>query len=98
VQSVTAGKRIAKALGKTRAIILRNHGLLTGGDSVAEAVGSFVLMGRVAEGHIKAKNPKPVSAEAARSAQQDLVKFGCGKVAFAALLKRYIKDPEIVNQ
>ena len=33
VQSVDAGKRIADALGRNRAIILRNHGLLTTGDS-----------------------------------------------------------------
>ena len=97
VQSVVAGRRIAAALGQNRAIILRNHGLLTGGDSVAEAVGSFVHMERVAEVHMKAKNPKPISAEAARFAKEDLVKFGIGRVAFASLLTRHIPDPEIVN-
>lgn len=98
VQSVEAGQRIAEALGNTRAIILRNHGLLTVGPSVAEAVGSFVHMERVAESHMKVNNPKPISAEAARFAQQDLVKFGSGKVAFASLLTRHIGDPEIVNE
>ncbi len=98
IQSVAAGKRIAAALGKTRAIILRNHGLLTAGDSVAEAVGSFVLMERAAEVHMKVRNPKAVSAEAARFAKQDLVKYGAGRLAFAALLKRHIRDLEIVTQ
>ena len=60
VQSVAAGRRIAEALGQNRAIILRNHGLLTAGDSVAEAVGSFVHMERIAEVHMKVKNPQPV--------------------------------------
>jgi ribulose-5-phosphate 4-epimerase/fuculose-1-phosphate aldolase len=50
VQSTDGGERIAKALGQNRAIILRNHGLLTVGDSVAESVGSFVQMERVADG------------------------------------------------
>lgn len=97
VQSLQAGQRIADALGKTRAIILRNHGLLTVGDSVAEAVGSFVLMERVAEVHMKARNPQPISADAARFAQQDLTKFGVGRNAFQWLVKRHIEDFSIVE-
>ncbi|MEZ5492878.1 MAG: class II aldolase/adducin family protein [Gammaproteobacteria bacterium] len=97
VQSVAAGRRIAAALGQNSAIILRNHGLLTGGDSVAEAVGSFVYMERVAEVHMKARNPKPIFAEAARFAKEDLIKSGAGRAAFASMLKRYIPDPGIVN-
>ncbi len=97
VQSVAGGRRIAAALGQNSAIILRNHGLLTVGDSVAEAVDRFVNMERVAEVHMKVRNPKPVSAEAARFAKEDLVKQGAGRVAFASMLRRYIPDPEIVN-
>ncbi len=96
VQSVEAGARIAKALGDNRAVILRNHGLLTVGDSPAEAVGSFVHMERVAEVHMKVADPKPISAEAARFAREDLVKYGVGRVAFAALIERHIGDPEVV--
>lgn len=92
IQSVDAGRRIADKLAQFRAIILRNHGLLTAADSVAEAVGSFVLMERVAEVHMKVTNPKPISASAARFAKQDLVKNGAGRIAFASLLKRHIKD------
>jgi ribulose-5-phosphate 4-epimerase/fuculose-1-phosphate aldolase len=98
VQSVEAGQRIADTLGKNRAVILRNHGLLTVGDSVAEAVGSFVTMERVAETHMKVRNPKPISAEAARFAKEDLITYGYGRNAFSWLLKRHIGDPEIVNQ
>jgi ribulose-5-phosphate 4-epimerase/fuculose-1-phosphate aldolase len=96
VQSVDAGKRIADALGQTRAIILRNHGLLTVGDSVAEAVGSFVQMERVAEAHLKARDAVPISAEAARFAKADLVRYGAGRVAFAAMVARHIGDPSLV--
>jgi len=98
VQSVEAGQRIANILGNNRAIILRNHGLLTVGDSVAEAVGSFVSMERVAESHMKVRNPKPISAEAARFAKEDLVSYGYGRNGFSWLVKRHIGDPEIVNQ
>jgi len=93
VQSVEAGKRIAAALGANRAIILRNHGLLTVGDSVAEAVGSFVQMERVAEAHMKARDARPISPEAARYAKSDLTRFGSGRIAFASLVARHIPDP-----
>jgi ribulose-5-phosphate 4-epimerase/fuculose-1-phosphate aldolase len=96
VQSVDAGKRIADALGSNRAIILRNHGLLTVGNSVAEAVGSFVQMERVAEAHLKARDAVPISAEAARFAKADLVRYGAGRVSFAAMVARHIGDPSVV--
>ena len=98
VQSVDAGKRIADALGRNRAIILRNHGLLTTGDSVAEAVGSFVQMERVAEAHMKVRDARPISPEAARFAKADLVRFGYGRVAFAAMVARHIGDPSVVTR
>ncbi|MDQ1401880.1 MAG: hypothetical protein QOG03_196 [Actinomycetota bacterium] len=40
------GKRIAHALGESKAIILRNHGLLTVGHSVDEAAWFFITMER----------------------------------------------------
>jgi ribulose-5-phosphate 4-epimerase/fuculose-1-phosphate aldolase len=98
VQSVEAGQRIADALGNTRAIILRNHGLLSVGDSVAEAVGSFIIMERVAESHMKVRHAKPISAEAARFTKADLVESGAGRRAFAALIQRHIGNPEIVSE
>ena len=98
VQSTEGGKRIAESLGDKRAIILRNHGLLTVGSSVAESVGSFVQMERVAEVHMKARDAKPISPEAARYAQADLVRYGPGRIAFGALVTRHIEDPEIVNR
>ena len=94
IQDVEGGKRIAAALGGNRAIILRNHGLLTVGDCVEEAVGSFVHMERVAEVHMKARNAKPISPEAARYARADLRRFGPGRIAFGALVARHVGDPE----
>lgn len=98
VQSTDAGQRIAQALGPHRAIILRNHGLLTVADSVAESVGNFVQMERVAEVHMKARDAKPISAEAARFARADLRRYGPGKIAFGALIERHIPDPSIVTR
>lgn len=46
VLDLEEGKRIAHALGGTKAVILRNHGLLTVGQSVDEAVWWFIRMER----------------------------------------------------
>ncbi|MDP8992115.1 MAG: class II aldolase/adducin family protein [Actinomycetota bacterium] len=46
VLDLEEGKRIAHALGGAKAVILRNHGLLTVGHSVDEAVWWFVTMER----------------------------------------------------
>ena len=97
MQSVEAGARIAAALGGKRAIILRNHGLLTVGERVDEAVGSFVHMERVAEAHMKARDAVPISPEAARFAQKDLVRFGAGRIGFWSLVSRHIGDPGVVD-
>jgi ribulose-5-phosphate 4-epimerase/fuculose-1-phosphate aldolase len=96
IQSLDGGRRIAEALGQKRAVILRNHGLLTAADRVDEAVGSFVHMERVAEVHMKARNAVPISDEAARFAQKDLVRFGPGRVAFHWLVARHIGDASVV--
>lgn len=97
VQSSEGGRRIARALGDKRAVILRNHGLLTVASRVDEAVGSFVHMERVAEAHMKARQAVPISAEAARFAQKDLVRHGAGRIAFHNLVARHIGDPAVVT-
>ncbi|MCV7021480.1 class II aldolase/adducin family protein [Mycolicibacterium aichiense] len=66
ISSTDGGKRIAATLGAARAAILRNHGLLTVGGSVDAAVGYFLMMERSAEVQVKARDAKPIGAEAAR--------------------------------
>jgi ribulose-5-phosphate 4-epimerase/fuculose-1-phosphate aldolase len=71
IKSTDGGKRIATAIGEARAVILRNHGLLTVGSSVDVAVGYFLLMERCAEVQVKARDAKSISAEAARLVHDD---------------------------
>ena len=97
IQDSTGGRRIAEALGPSSAVILRNHGLLTVADSVAEAVGLFVILERVAEAHLKARDAKPISAEAARYARKDLTSNGAGTGAFRSLVRRHIADPTSID-
>ncbi|MET7394078.1 class II aldolase/adducin family protein [Dactylosporangium sp. NPDC005572] len=54
VNEVQEGKRIAAALGDHKAAILQNHGLLTIGHTVAEAVWWFVTMERSCQAQLLA--------------------------------------------
>ena len=72
VQSLEAGSRIAQSLGRNASIVLRNHGLLATGASVATAIARFVIMERAAEAQLKTIDGKPISADAARFARADL--------------------------
>jgi ribulose-5-phosphate 4-epimerase/fuculose-1-phosphate aldolase len=63
------GKRIAHALGEHKAVILRNHGLLTTGYSVDEAAWSFITMERTCQAQLLAEaagTPVKIPAEMAR--------------------------------
>jgi ribulose-5-phosphate 4-epimerase/fuculose-1-phosphate aldolase len=55
VLDLEEGKRIAHALGGKKAAILRNHGLLTVGQSVDEAVWWFVTMERSCQAQLLAE-------------------------------------------
>ena len=62
------GKRIAAALGENKAVILRNHGLLTVGHSVDEAAFWFFAMDRTCHAQLLAEaagTPVRIDAEMA---------------------------------
>lgn len=82
VSDFDTGKRIAAALGETKAVLLRNHGPLTVGLSIEEAIGWFLLLERVAEVHIKAHRAKTISDEAARRAAKEIADIGMALNAY----------------
>ena len=55
VLDLEEGKRIAHALGGTKAVILSNHGLLTVGHSVDEAAWWFITMERTCQAQLLAE-------------------------------------------
>jgi ribulose-5-phosphate 4-epimerase/fuculose-1-phosphate aldolase len=97
VLSYDGGKRIATALGDNKLCILRNHGLLTAGGSVEEAVGWFVMAERVAEVHVKAPDGIPISDEAAAVAAATLAPPSTGWRLFQWLLRSVVDDPSVVD-
>ena len=69
VLDLDEGKRIAAALGDHKAVILRNHGLLTVGHTVDAAVWSFITMERSCQAQLLAEaagTPVLIDAEMAR--------------------------------
>jgi ribulose-5-phosphate 4-epimerase/fuculose-1-phosphate aldolase len=68
VNDLEEGKRIGAALGPHKAVILRNHGLLTVGRSVAEAVWWFITMERSCQAQLLAMaagTPRHIDRETA---------------------------------
>jgi ribulose-5-phosphate 4-epimerase/fuculose-1-phosphate aldolase len=55
VYEISEGERIAEALGKQKAVILRNHGLLTVGHTVDEAAWWFITMERSCQAQLLAE-------------------------------------------
>ena len=96
--SLDGGKRIAASLGTARHGILANHGLLTTGESVGEAVGFFVTMERVAEAQMKAGDAaKPISDEGARSVKRSVGPGIAGWHQFQWLARRHVPDLSVLG-
>lgn len=94
ILSVDGGVRIADALGPNRTVILANHGLLTTGAGVAEAIGAFVMLERVCEVQMKATAAKVLSAPGARRARDGLGLPRAFSEAFRFLAMRHLgEDP-----
>jgi ribulose-5-phosphate 4-epimerase/fuculose-1-phosphate aldolase len=95
------GKRIAHALGGAKAVILRNHGLLTCGHSVDEAVWWFVTMERSCQAQLLAEaagSPIPISPEAARLTRTQVGEPVCGYVSFQPLYQKILREqPDLLD-
>lgn len=97
VLSPAGGERIAEALGDNQVVLLRSHGLLSTGASVAETIAAFVTLERVTEAHMKAPDATPISAESARVARDDLIGQRSQELSFEFLVQRHVGDPAVVG-
>jgi ribulose-5-phosphate 4-epimerase/fuculose-1-phosphate aldolase len=95
------GKRIAHALGDNKAVILRNHGLLTCGQSVEEAVWWFVTMERSCQAQLLADaagTPVLISAEMAELTHSQVGANVAGYFSFGPLYQRIIREqPDLLD-
>jgi len=89
------GKRIAHALGANKALILRNHGLLTVGHSVEEAVWWYVTMERTCQAQLLAEaagTPVRIRDDMARLTHSQVGQPVSGFVNFTPLYQRIVRE------
>src|SRR5205085_4472938 len=89
------GKRIAHALGEGKAIILRNHGLLTVGHSVDEAAWWFITMERSCQVQLMAEaagEPVQIDPEMAALTQTQVGSHLAGWFSFQPLFSRISRE------
>ncbi|MEU8177856.1 class II aldolase/adducin family protein [Microbispora hainanensis] len=95
------GRRIAQALGSHKAVILRNHGLLTVGDSVEAAAWWFITMERSCQAQLAAKAAGPtvpISHENAKLTHGQIGNDFVGWINFQPLLDQILaSDPDLLD-
>ncbi len=95
------GKRIAHALGERKALILRNHGLLTVGHSVDEAVWWFITMERTCQAQLLAEaagTPVLIDGDMARVTSGQVGQHISGYVSFGPLYQKIVREqPDLLD-
>jgi ribulose-5-phosphate 4-epimerase/fuculose-1-phosphate aldolase len=101
VLDLEEGKRIAHALGDHKAAILRNHGLLTVGHSVDEAVWWFITMERTCQAQLLAEaagTPVHISPECARHTSTQVGSHVAGWFSFSPLYATIVREqPDLLE-
>src|SRR5260370_13107707 len=101
VLDLEEGKRIAHALGDHKAVILRNHGLLTVGHSVDEAVWWFITMERTCQAQLLADaagTPVLISPQAAHHTAGQVGGHIAGWVRFSPLYEWILpEEPHLLH-
>ncbi|MBD2185737.1 class II aldolase/adducin family protein [Aerosakkonema funiforme] len=95
------GKRIAEALGENKALILRNHGLLTVGHSVDEAAWWFITMERSCQAQLMAEavgKPIAIAPNVARLTYSQIGSHYMGWFSFQPLYQTIVRqEPDLLN-
>ena len=101
VLDIEEGKRIAHALGENKAAILRNHGLLTVGHSVDEAVWWFITMERSCQVQLLAEaagTPVLIDPEMAKLTSTQVGSHFAGWFSFQPLYERIVREqPDLLD-
>lgn len=95
VLDLEEGRRIAEALGQRKAVILRNHGLLTVGGSVDEAAWWFITMERSCQAQLLAEaagTPVLIDEAAAELTSSQVGSRVAGWFSFQPIWDRITRD------
>jgi ribulose-5-phosphate 4-epimerase/fuculose-1-phosphate aldolase len=101
VLTTDEGKRIAHALGDAKAVILRNHGNLTVGATVQEAVWWFVTMERSCQAQLLAQSagtPVLIDHEQASLTHSQVGSASAGRRSFQPLFDQIVaQQPDLLD-
>jgi ribulose-5-phosphate 4-epimerase/fuculose-1-phosphate aldolase len=101
VLDVEEGRRIAATLGDHKAVILRNHGLLTVGRSVEEAAWWFIAMDRSCQVQLLAEAagaPISIDEAGARKACELIGTAGIARLNFRPLYEHVVRtQPDLLH-
>ncbi len=101
VLDLEEGKRISHALGGHKAVILRNHGLLTVGHSVDEAAWWFITMERSCQAQLLASSagePVHIRPDMARLTAGQVGSHVAGWFSFQPLFDRIVAEqPDLLE-
>ncbi|MFM7406910.1 MAG: class II aldolase/adducin family protein [Cuspidothrix sp.] len=95
------GKRIGETLGKNKAIILQNHGLLTVGETIDAAAWWFITMERSCQAQLLAQaagTPHLIKPEYAKIAYGQVGTPAMGWFSFQPLYEMIVQqEPDLLN-
>ena len=101
VYETSEGERIAQALGSYKAVILRNHGLLTVGQTLDEAVWWFITMDRSCQAQLLAEaagTPVKIDPAHARATREMIGNHQAGWFQFQPLWARITREqPDLLQ-
>ncbi|WP_445632700.1 Class II aldolase/adducin N-terminal domain-containing protein [Nostoc sp. DSM 114161] len=101
VLDTSEGKRLAETLGETKAIILRNHGILTVGHTVDEAAFWYISLERSCQAQLLAQaagRPNIIKHETARLTHSQVGAPNSGWFSFQPLYERIVRDePDLLD-
>ena len=101
VLDVEEGKRIAHAIGESKADILRNHGILTVGHTVDEAAWLYITMERTCEVQLLAEavgTPTLIEPEMARLTRSQVGSHVAGWFSFQPLFDKIVAEqPDLLG-
>lgn len=101
VLDLAEGERIGRVLGDRKAVILRNHGLLTVGHSVDEAAWWFITMDRTCQAQLMAEavgKPVVIPHETASLTYSQVGTHFMGWFCFQSLYDKIVRDePDLLE-
>jgi ribulose-5-phosphate 4-epimerase/fuculose-1-phosphate aldolase len=101
VYETSEGERIAQVLGDRKAVILRNHGLLTVGQTVDEAAWWFITMERSCQAQLMAEaagDPVKIDPADAAVTRQQIGSHMAGWFQFQPLWARIVREqPDLLE-